>query len=75
MSEAQRTPTPGRPWHLWLIGITGALWSSMGLVSFMLTQMKVEAAMSRFPPQQRAAMCRHSGSLPERHARLPGRLS
>ena len=26
----------------------------MGVVSFMLTQMKVEAVMSQFPPQQRA---------------------
>ena len=53
MSEAPWTKTPGRPWHLWLIGILGGLWSSMGVVSFMLTQMKVEAVMSRFPPQQR----------------------
>ena len=45
---------PGRPWHLWLIGIVGALWSSMGVMSFMLTQMRVEAVMSRFPPEQRA---------------------
>ena len=54
MSEAQRTTTPGRPWHLWLIGIVGVLWSLMGVLSFMLTQMHVEAVMSRFPPQQRA---------------------
>ena len=53
MSEAQGTKTPGRPWHLWLIGIIGGLWSAMGVISFMLTQMKVEAVMSRFPPQQR----------------------
>ena len=53
MSGAQGTKTPGRPWHLWLIGIIGGLWSSMGVISFMLTQMKVEAVMSRFPPQQR----------------------
>ena len=53
MIEAQRRTTPGRPWHLWLIGILGALWSLMGVVSFMLTQMKVEAVMSQFPPQQR----------------------
>ena len=52
MSEAQGT-TPGRPWHLWLIGILGGLWSSMGVLSFMLTQMRVEAVMSQFPPQQR----------------------
>ncbi len=53
MFEAQRTTTPGRPWHLWLIGIIGCLWSLIGVLSFMLTQMRVEAVMSRFPPQQR----------------------
>ncbi|MEX2285402.1 MAG: hypothetical protein WEE89_23150 [Gemmatimonadota bacterium] len=53
MVEAQGTTTRGRPWHLWLIGIIGALWSLMGVVSFILTLMKVEAVMSRFPPQQR----------------------
>ena len=53
MSGALRTKTPGRPWHLWLIGVIGSLWSSMGVVSFVLTQMKVEAVMSQFPPQQR----------------------
>ena len=52
MMAAQRTT--GRPWHLWLIGIIGILWSAMGVVSFMLTEMRVEAVMSRFPPQQRA---------------------
>ena len=53
MFEAQRTTTPGRPWHLWLIGMIGGLWSSIGVISFILTQMNVEAVMSRFPPQQR----------------------
>jgi hypothetical protein len=53
VSEAQGTKTPGRPWHLWLIGMIGGLWSSIGVISLMLTQMKVEAVMSRFPPQQR----------------------
>jgi hypothetical protein len=53
MSEAQGTTTPGRPWHLWLIGILGGLWSAIGVLSFMLTQMNVEAVMSQFPPQQR----------------------
>jgi hypothetical protein len=38
---------------LWLIGIIGALWGLMGVMSFMLTQLRVEAVMSRFPPQQR----------------------
>ena len=53
MSEAQQTKTPGRPWHLWLIGIVGGLWSSIGVMSFMLTQMNVEAVMSQYPPEQR----------------------
>ena len=53
MLEAQGTTTSGRPWHLWLIGILGGLWSSIGVLSFILTQMNVEAVMSRFPPQQR----------------------
>jgi len=53
MFETQGTMTPGRPWHLWLIGIIGGLWSSIGVLSFILTQMNVEAVMSRFPPQQR----------------------
>ena len=54
MSDAQATKNPGRPWHLWVMGIIGGLWSSMGVVSFVLTQMNVEAVMSRFPPEQRA---------------------
>jgi len=53
MSEAQRTKTPGTPWHLWLVGILGLLWSLMGVVSFMLAEMNVEAVMSRYPQQQR----------------------
>ena len=53
MAEHPGTTTLRRPWHLWVIGIVGGLWSSMGVVSFVLTQMKVEAVMSQFPPQQR----------------------
>jgi hypothetical protein len=54
MIDVQGATTPGRPWHLWLVGIVGGLWSVMGVVSFVLTQMNVEAVMSGFPPQQRA---------------------
>ena len=54
MPEGPGTRTRGRPWHLWLVGILGGLWSAVGVVSFMLTQMNVEAVMSGFPPQQRA---------------------
>jgi hypothetical protein len=54
MFEAQGMRTSDRPWHLRVIGVIGGLWSSMGVLSFMLTQLNVEAVMSRFPPQQRA---------------------
>ena len=60
MFEAPGTTTSARPWHLWAIGIIGGLWSSMGVVSFVLTQMNVEAVMSQFPPQQRE----YFGSFP-----------
>ena len=53
MFGAQGRTTPGRPWHLWLIGTIGGLWSAIAVVSFMLTQMNIEAVMSRFPPEQR----------------------
>jgi hypothetical protein len=52
--DAPARTTSGTPWHLWVVGIVGVLWSAMGVLSFMLTQMKVEAVMSRFPPPQRA---------------------
>jgi hypothetical protein len=54
MREAPGVTTPGRLWHLWLVGILGGLWSTIGAVSFILTQMNVEAVMGRFPPEQRA---------------------
>ncbi len=54
MSAAQGTNPPGKPWHLWLVGIVGGLWSLVGVMSFMLTQLNVEAVMSGFPPEQRA---------------------
>jgi hypothetical protein len=53
MTEAHATKTPGRPWHLWLVGMVGGLWSLIGVMSFMLTEMKVEAVMSQYPPEQR----------------------
>jgi lipid-A-disaccharide synthase-like uncharacterized protein len=54
MIQTQSTVAPATPWHLWLIGIIGRLWSAIGVVSFMLTQLNVEAVMSEFPPEQRA---------------------
>ena len=44
----------GRPWHLWLVGILGLLWSLMGVFSFIATQLNLESVMGGFPPEQRA---------------------
>ena len=49
MSEAQE----GKPWHLWVIGIVGFLWSSIGVLGFVLTQTRNETALGSMPPEQR----------------------
>ena len=54
MSDAQETKSQGRSWHLWLVGIVGFLWSAIGVLSFMLVQMNVEA---------HHYLCRVPGSL------------
>lgn len=54
MITAQQPAISRTPWHLWFVGIIGSLWNVMGTVSFVLTQLDVEAVMSGFPPQQRA---------------------
>ncbi len=53
MTEAQETKATGRPWHLWVVGIIGFLWSSIGVMSFLMVQMRVEAVMSQYPADQR----------------------
>jgi hypothetical protein len=54
MADPLKTSPQRRPWHLWAVGILGGLWSTIGLVSFTITQLNVEAVMSQFPPEQRA---------------------
>ncbi|MDH3732883.1 MAG: hypothetical protein OEU54_05080 [Gemmatimonadota bacterium] len=52
MSEAA-IDTPGRtPRHLWLVGIAGLLWSSMGAFDYLMTETRNESYMSRFTPEQ-----------------------
>lgn len=43
------TPTP---WHLWVVGILGLLWNSVGAFDYLMTETKNEAYMSRFTPEQ-----------------------
>jgi len=40
------------PWHLWLVGIVALLWDLMGAYDYLMTEMRNEAYMSRFTPEQ-----------------------
>jgi hypothetical protein len=54
MSDSQASQTKRTPWHLWVIGILGLLWSAMGAMDYVMTQTKNEAYMSQFTPEQLA---------------------
>jgi len=52
MSE-QTVDNPERsPWHLWVVGIVGTLWNSVGAFDYFATQTRNESYMSRFTPEQ-----------------------
>lgn len=38
-----------RPWHLWVVGIVGALWVSGGCFDFIMTVTRNEAYFANFP--------------------------
>jgi len=45
--------TPQRaPWHVWLVGILGLLWNSVGTFDNLMTQTQNESYMARFTPEQ-----------------------
>mgnify|MGYP003977772363 CR=1 FL=1 len=52
MVESQQETTNKTPWHLWVIGIAGLLWSSMGAFDYLMTQTQNESYMSSFTPEQ-----------------------
>ena len=54
MSELQNNRNVKTPWHLWLVGILGLLWSAMGAMDYFMTQTKNESYMSNFTPEQLA---------------------
>lgn len=41
------------PWHLWLVGAVAFLWNAVGAVDFTMTQLKSEAYLAAFTPEQR----------------------
>ena len=54
MPELQSNRNVKTPWHLWLVGILGLLWSAMGAMDYFMTQTKNESYMSNFTPEQLA---------------------
>ncbi|MBT8092478.1 MAG: hypothetical protein KJN77_05520 [Gammaproteobacteria bacterium] len=52
MTEANRTQRTKAPWHLWVVGIAGLLWSAMGAMDYLMTQTRNQAYMSKFTPEQ-----------------------
>ncbi len=51
MSEEAAT-THRTPWHLWLVGVLGLLWNSVGAYDYLMTQTQNESYMSKFTPDQ-----------------------
>lgn len=52
MSEARKGSERATPWHLWVIGSIGFLWSCMGAMDYLMTSTRNEAYMSSFPAEK-----------------------
>ena len=52
MSEDANAAPVKAPWHLWVVGILGFLWDSVGAFDYVMTQTQNEAYMSEFTPEQ-----------------------
>jgi hypothetical protein len=40
------------PLHLWIVGVLAVLWNAIGAFDYSATQLRIEAYMSAFTPQQ-----------------------
>jgi hypothetical protein len=47
MNETRKTP-----FHLWIVGILALLWDAIGAFDYSATQLRMEAYMSQFTPEQ-----------------------
>jgi len=52
MSESQSNSSVKAPWHLWVVGIVGLLWSAMGAMDYVMTKLRSEEYMAAFTPEQ-----------------------
>ncbi|AOS45935.1 hypothetical protein Verru16b_03026 [Lacunisphaera limnophila] len=53
MADANE-PATKTPWHLWVVGILSLLWNAIGAMDFTMTQLKNEAYLKAFTPEQLA---------------------
>jgi len=52
MSESSLNHPVKAPWHLWVVGIVGLLWSAMGAMDYVMTKLKNEEYLAAFSAEQ-----------------------
>ena len=52
MSESETAEVTKAPVHLWVTGVLGFLWSSIGTLDYVMTHTRNESYMSAFSPEQ-----------------------
>ncbi len=52
MTEPAANIAAKTPVHLWVVGVLGFLWSSIGAMDYVMTQTRNESYMSAFTPEQ-----------------------
>ena len=43
---------PKTPWHVWVVGGVSLLWNAMGVMDFTMTEIRSEAYLKNFTPEQ-----------------------
>jgi len=54
MSESETVEVTKTPMHLWVTGVLGLIWNSIGALDYVMTQTRNESYMSAFSPEQLA---------------------
>ena len=52
MTDSSLSNNVKAPWHLWVVGIVGFLWSAMGAMDYVMTKTRNAEYMSAFTPEQ-----------------------
>lgn len=52
MTDFQANEPVKAPWHLWVVGLAGCLWSAMGAMDYVMSKLRVESYMAKFTPEQ-----------------------